>query len=108
MGKKRHHKPHHPHHPRRNTLEGRDIRRRVRTLKRTIGFNIEYIRKRQDMPLRALSNRTGFTAVKLDYWEMGRMEIPFVAIVRIAKALKVPVERLFELPDQGGVTCHSR
>lgn len=84
-----------PHHPRRNTSEGRDIRSRVRALRRTIGANIERTRKAQNIPLRTLSRKTGFSAERLDYWEMGRMDISLLAIVRIAKALDVPHERLF-------------
>lgn len=88
----------------RQTPEGRQLRARVRALKRTIGVNIERTRKAQNIPLRKLSRKTGFSAIKLDYWEMGRMEISLFAIVRIAAALGVPVERLFTAPtkDQGG------
>lgn len=93
MGKKRHHTL---HHLGRHTPEGRDIRSHVRWLRRTIGTNIERTRKAQNVPLKILSRKTGFSAERLDYWEMGRMDISLLAIVCIAKALKVTVARLFE------------
>jgi len=82
----------------RNTPEGKDFRKRLKTFKKTIGGNIERIRKAQDVPLRTLARKTGFSAVKLDYWEMGRMNIDLIAIISIARALKVPHEHLLVGP----------
>lgn len=80
---------------------GKLFRARYQALRRTIGGNIEGIRKGQDMPLKRLARKTGISAGKLDYWEMGRMEISLAAIVRIAAALAVPPATLLDsaIPD---------
>ena len=74
-------------------------RKRLRAFKKTVGRNIERIRKAQGIPLRTLARKTGFSAIKLDYWEMGRMTIPLDAILRIAGVLKVSHERLLTMPQ---------
>ncbi len=84
--------------PRRSSAEGRDFRTQLKAFKKTIGGNIVRLRKSQNMPLAILSKRTGFSAARLDYWEMGRQNIDLVAIIRIARALKVPQEMLLGVP----------
>lgn len=92
-----------PYSLRRNSAAGKDFRKRLKAFKKTIGTNIERIRKAQGIPLRTLARKTGFSAVKLDYWEMGRMNIDLIAIIRIAKILKVPHEQLLAIPVTGRV-----
>ncbi len=73
----------------RNSKAGREFRKQYRTLRRTIGGNIERIRKSQDMALKVLARRTGMSAERLNYWEEGRMEIPLSGILRVAATLGV-------------------
>ena len=77
-----------------NSAEAEEFNARYGALRRAIGANIEHVRKGQNMPLKKLAKRTGFSAERLDYWEMGRMEINLASIIRIAAALGVPQSTL--------------
>lgn len=72
-----------------NSAAVREFNARYGALRRAIGANIEHVRKDQDMPLKKLAKKTGISAERLDYWEMGRMEINLTHIIRIAAALGV-------------------
>ncbi len=66
------------------------LRLNVRDVRSTIGRNIMRFRRVRRMRLQSLSKATGISVRKLDYWEMGGMEIDLYSLVRVADALDVP------------------
>lgn len=56
-----------------------------------IGNLIKEERKKQKLPKKVLSERTGFSIRSIDYWESGERNITLENVDKILKALKVGV-----------------
>jgi transcriptional regulator with XRE-family HTH domain len=65
-----------------------------------IGKNIHRYRSKQKLPLWKLARLTGVSEFLLDYYELGKNELPFVEMLKIACALNVRLEDL--LDDENG------
>ena len=87
-----------PEGARKSSEAGQEFRKQYRAFKKAIGANIRRYRKKRRMALKVLARRTGMSAERLDYWELGRMDIHLTGIIRIAAALKVPHSILLESP----------
>ena len=61
-----------------------------------IGKNIHRYRSKQKFPLWRLAKITGVSEFLLDYYELGKGEIPFVEMLKIACALNVKLEALLD------------
>ena len=61
-----------------------------------IGKNIHRYRSKQKLPLWKLARLTGVSEFLLDYYELGKNELPFVEMLKIACALNVRLEDLLD------------
>ena len=61
----------------------------LRHFRHKIGVNIHRLRAQRKMPLHKLAQTTEVPAEHLDHYELGRNEIPFDHILKIACALGV-------------------
>lgn len=68
----------------------------LRHLRLTIGQNIHVTRTRQKMTLRYLSKKSGVPELRIDHYELGKNNLDFVHLVKIACTLEVDVKELLE------------
>ena len=68
----------------------------LRHFRYKIGENIHRMRAKQKMPMRKLAQATDVSIEHIDDYELGRNEIPFDHILKIACALGVEVEALLK------------
>ena len=68
-----------------------------------IGKNIHRYCRKQKLPLWKLAKLTGVSEFLLDYYELGRGEIPFVEMLKIACALNVKLEDLLDDEDSNAL-----
>jgi len=68
----------------------------LRHYRHKIGDNIHRIRARLKMPLHKLAQTSDVAVENLDYYEIGKGEIPFDHILKIACALGVEIEALLK------------
>jgi transcriptional regulator with XRE-family HTH domain len=64
----------------------------LRHYRRKIGTNIHRIRAKQRLPLQKLARLADIAPENLDYYELGKGEIPFHHILRLACVLGVEIE----------------
>ena len=67
-----------------------------------IGKNIHRYRSKQKLPLWKLARLTGVSEFLLDYYELGKNELPFVEMLKIACALNVRLEDLLDDGNNDG------
>ena len=68
----------------------------LRHYRHKIGDNIHRVRARLKIPLHKLAQLSDVALENLDHYELGRNEIPFDHILKIACALGVEVEALLK------------
>lgn len=66
----------------------------LRHMRCIIGSNIHYHRCRKKLSLQKLSKLTGIAPSTLDYYELGKDEIPLDILLKIACALDVTLDAL--------------
>lgn len=66
----------------------------LRHIRFTIGQNIQRRRVRQKLTLRKLSRLTGLPEERLDHYELGKSNLDFAHLVKIACVLEVAVTEL--------------
>jgi transcriptional regulator with XRE-family HTH domain len=70
----------------------------LRHLRLTIGHNIHQLRATRKLPLAKLSRLSNIPPESLDHYELGKSEIRLDEMLRIACALDVPLDRIFDSP----------
>ena len=65
------------------------------SLEKTIGSNIKEVRKERGLSQETLAHACGFSNTTLSSYETGRKSPSLFTIAKIAKQLKVPIERLY-------------
>lgn len=66
----------------------------LRHIRFTIGQNIQRRRVGQKLTLHKLSRLTGLPETRLDHYELGKNELDFAHLVKIACALEVQIAEL--------------
>lgn len=75
-------------------------RKAFHVIRRRLGHNLHHARSKQRMSLDKCAALTGISASTLDFYELGKGDMPLSTMVRLAEALKVPLQSLMEMKDE--------